>query len=209
MRFGVFSAGVPDRRTVDTMRSLASDIYRWDIIAPPDRFNDVLYSVESANLGGVHLTIAPIVPVGPSDAVVHHFVTAGFGVHNDPMFDHWQRIDTDGRFSRLMFRIPWTDPIGGGVTRARELAESSGSQAVVIVELPRGSESAAFDDDEVVAGRVAETARAAASEPDVDVFLDGFTDHDRGYYPRHGLIDRSFNPRTALYRLIEVASGRG
>ncbi len=209
MRFSVFSAGVPNRRTVDTMRSLASDIYRWEIIAPPDRFDDVLSSVEGADLRGVHLAIAPIVPVGPSDAVVHHFVTAGFGVHNDPMFVHWQRIDTDGRFNRLMFRIPWTDPIGGGVTRARELAESSGKQAVVIVELPRGSESAAFDDDEVVAGRVAETARAAASEPDVAVFLDGFMDHDRGYYPRHGLIDRSFNPRTALYRLIEVASGRG
>ncbi len=78
---------------------------------------------------------------------------------------------------------------------------------MVIVELPRGSESAMFDDDEAVAERVAETADAARSEPDVDVFLDGFMDHDRGYYPRHGLIDRSFNPRPALYRLIESSSG--
>jgi hypothetical protein len=38
---------------------------------------------------------------------------------------------------------------------------------------------------------------------------DEFMDPDRGYYPRNGLIDRSFNPDAALYRLIEVASGRG
>ena len=27
------------------------------------------------------------------------------------------------------------------------------------------------------------------------VFIDTFVDHDRGYYPRHGLLDRRSNPR--------------
>jgi 3',5'-cyclic AMP phosphodiesterase CpdA len=209
MRFGVFSAGVPDQRTVDTIRSLAPDLHRWEIVAPPDRFDDVLASIEGVDLGGIHLAIAPIVSVGASDAVVHHFVAAGFSVHDDPTLDRWHRIDTGGRFDELVFRIPWTDPIGGGVAEARTRAAAFGRGPVVVVELPRRSESATFDDDEAVADRVAEAARAAASEPDVAVFLDGFMDHDRGYYPRHGLIDRSFNPRTALYRLIEIASGRG
>ncbi len=78
-----------------------------------------------------------------------------------------------------------------------------------IVDLPRGSESATFDDDEGIGDRVATAALAASSEPDVAVFLDGFMDPDRGYYPRNGLIDRSFNPDAAFYRLIEVSSGRG
>lgn len=78
-----------------------------------------------------------------------------------------------------------------------------------IVDLPRGSESSTFDDDEGIGDRVATAALVASSEPDVAVFPDGFMDHDRGYYPRNGLIDRSFNPRAALYRLIEVSSGRG
>jgi hypothetical protein len=42
----------------------------------------------------------------------------------------------------------------------------------------------------------------------VAVFLDGFMDHDRSYYPRHGLIDRRYNPRRALYQLISEAYGR-
>ena len=208
MRFGVFSAGVPDRRTVDTVRSLSSDLRRWEILAPPDRFDDVFASVEGVDLGELHLAIAPIVPVGASDAVVHHFVAAGFGIADDPALDRWLRADTGVRFNELVFRIPWTEQVGDGLERAGELAGESGRKAIVIVELPRASESASFDDDDVVAERVAEAALAADGWSGVEVFLDGFMDHDRGYYPRHGLIDRSFNPRSALYRLIEVSSTR-
>ncbi|MEA3511947.1 MAG: hypothetical protein U9R51_10980, partial [Actinomycetota bacterium] len=209
MRFGVFSAGVPDRTTVDTVRSLGADIRRWEIIAPPDRFDDVMVSIEGSDLGAIDLAIAPIVPIGPSDASVHHFVAAGFGVRDDPTLDRLNLIDKGGAFDELVFRIPWTDPVGDGLARAGETAEASGRRAVVIVDLPRGSESTTFDDDEAVADRVADAARAALSAPNVDVLLDGFVDHDRGYYPRHGLIDRAFNPRTALYRLMEIASHRG
>ncbi len=208
MQFSVFSAGVPDQRAVDAVRSLAPDIRRWEIIAPPDRFDAVLASVEGADLDAIRLAIAPIVPVGASDAVVHHFVAPGFSVRDDPMLDRWRRIDTSGRFDELVFRIPWTDPIGSGLAEAGELAAASGRRAVAVVELPRRSESATFDDDEAVADRVVEAAMAAVAEPGVAVFLDGYMDHDRGYYPRHGLIDRSFNPRIALYRLIQISSGR-
>jgi hypothetical protein len=76
----------------------------------------------------------------------------------------------------------------------------------VNVELPRAGESRVFDDDGAVADRVEEAVRAAIDFPSVSIFLDGFMDHDRSYYPRHGLIDRRFNPRPALYRLIEIAS---
>ncbi len=208
MRFGAFSAGVPDRRTVETVRSLAPDLHRWEVIAPPDRFDDVIASIGGENFADVHLAIAPIVPVGAPDAAVHHFVAAGFGVLDDPSLDRWHQADRIDRFDEFVFRIPWTDEIGNGLTMARDQAAAIGRRAIVIVELPRGSESSVFDDDDLVADRVAGAARAARSTPDVNVYLDGFMDHDRGYYPRHGLIDRSLNPRPALYRLIEVSSER-
>ncbi len=207
MRFSVYSGGVPDRRAVDTVRSLAPDARRWEIIVPPGRFTDVLASLDGVAIDGVDLAIAPITPVGAADAAVHHFVAAGFDVDDKTALDLLRRADATVVFGDVVFRIPWTEPVEDGLRRARRVAAVDGRHGVVIVELPRGSESAMFDDDEVVAERVAETADAARSEPDVDVFLDGFMDHDRGYYPRHGLIDRSFNPRPALYRLIESSSG--
>ena len=78
--------------------------------------------------------------------------------------------------------------------------------AGVSVALPRAGESIDFEDDDAVAARVDAAVRAAGEHPGVSLFLDAFMDHDRGYYPRHGLIDRSFNPRAALYELIRVSA---
>ena len=72
-----------------------------------------------------------------------------------------------------------------------------------MIELPRAGESTPFDDDPAVSLRVADAVIAARLNPVVAVFLDGFMDHDRSYYPRHGLIDRHHNPRSALYELVE------
>ena len=41
------------------------------------------------------------------------------------------------------------------------------------------------------------------------VFVDGFVDHDRSYYPHIGLVDRRFNPRPALERLIMTSAQTG
>ena len=70
------------------------------------------------------------------------------------------------------------------------------------IEMPRALESGVFDNDDAVARRVAEAAAVGLRHPEVPMFLDGFMDHDRGYYRRHGLIDRRFNPRPAMHALI-------
>ena len=110
-------------------------------------------------------------------------------------------------FPELVFRAMPSDRVETVVAGAADLAGGVGRGALVNVELPRASESRRFDDDAAVAERVAEAAQAALRHPDVGVFLDGFVDHDRGYYPRHGLIDRRYNPRPALHRLITEAAG--
>jgi hypothetical protein len=58
----------------------------------------------------------------------------------------------------------------------------------------------AFRDDLANANRVAEAMAAviahwAPGRPDVDAFIDTFADMDRGYFVRHGLVDRRYNPR--------------
>jgi hypothetical protein len=151
----------------------------------------------------VPVALAPIVPLGGPG---HHFVTSGFATGGDPLLERWLEADPDGVAAELVFRIPWPDPVGAGVAAAAAEASAAGRRTVVNVELPLASESVVFDDDGAVADRVAEAVAAANTHPEVVVFLDGFMDHDRSYYPRHGLIDRRSNPRPALYRLIEAAS---
>jgi len=108
----------------------------------------------------------------------------------------------------VTFRVAWDDPVAESVAAAMSAAARLGKGAVINLQLPRGSEAVVFDDDRAVADRVVEAVRAARAHPDAVIFLDTFMDHDRGYYPRHGLIDRRCNPRPALYALVcEAATG--
>jgi hypothetical protein len=82
---------------------------------------------------------------------------------------------------------------------------SLSSRKRLSVATPRVGESTPFADDEAVADWVEHAVAAASRRRTVSVFLDGLVDHDRSYYPRHGLIDRRYSPRPALYRLIEAS----
>ena len=73
---------------------------------------------------------------------------------------------------------------------------------MALIELPRAGEAATFDDDEAVAGRLAEAFVAARAFPGVRAIVDGLIDHDRGYFPRHGIVDRRGAPRAA-YRVLK------
>jgi predicted phosphodiesterase len=209
MRFNVVSAGVPDSRSIEIVRSNSMSIDRWEIIVPPMSFDAALTSIDRAQVQGVELAIAPIVPVGTSGADLHHFVAAGFSLGDDADLARWLEIDTDHVVDSLVFRVPWDEHVGDSPQRAKTVADESGQTAILVIDLPRAGESAVFNDDDAVADRVADVVRAAVLEPTVAVFLDSFADHDRGYYPRHGLIDRAFNPRPALYRLIKESAASG
>jgi len=67
--------------------------------------------------------------------------------------------------------------------------------------MPRQSEGAAFEDDHAIANVVAESVVSGHGLSNVNLFLDTLVHHDRGYYPRNGLIDRRYNPQPAFYIL--------
>lgn len=128
-----------------------------------------------------------------------HFAPHGF-LPGDPDL---ARVTGDG----ILFRIdPETDP-AYGVHAAREAGQKLGKAIAALVLLPRGGEGVEFTDDDAITARVTAALLAARRHPDVRVILDTMMDHDRGYFPRHGLIDRRGNPRPAFRELVRLAKG--
>ena len=206
MRFTVRSAGIPDVATLAAINAIGDLGIRWELVVPPADFAAALDAAGTADLpANLRRAIAPVVPTG--SAATDHFVSSGFSPLGDGNLERWLALDAHGVFPELVFRAMPSDRVETVVAGAADLVGGVGRGALVNVELPRASESRRFGDDAAVAERVAEAAEAALRHPDVRVFLDGFMDHDRGYYPRHGLIDRRSNPRPALHRLMTEAAG--
>lgn len=80
-------------------------------------------------------------------------------------------------------------------------ASKLGCQAIAHVEIPRNTEGERQTDDFRIAACVVEARLASQAHPHLKLLLDTFVDHDRGYYPRNGLLDRRGTPRPALHAL--------
>ncbi len=107
---------------------------------------------------------------------------------------------------RCLFRIdPEVDPVEG-LERA---ARAAPGRAAALVLTPRNGEGRSFDDDAALCSRVERTLRAAERFPEIPVILDTFMDHDRGYFPRIGLLDRRGNPRPAYFQLLRAEERTG
>ncbi|WP_371056778.1 metallophosphoesterase [Rhodosalinus sp. K401] len=73
---------------------------------------------------------------------------------------------------------------------------------VLYVTMTSSNPAQPANNDAYQCARILSALRAAQDYPvAVSVMLDTFDDHDRGYFPRHGLYDVQFNPRPAAIYL--------
>ncbi len=79
------------------------------------------------------------------------------------------------------------------------------SPALVLFEFPRDGEGTCRQADNAIATRLVTAYLAAIAHPDVGVIIDTFVDHDRGYYPRNGVLDRRCNPRAGFHALRQIS----
>ena len=104
-----------------------------------------------------------------------------------------------------MARLPPDGSAWADIHTIARTARARQRTALCQLVLPRRDEGVAFEDDQANARRVAAAFLAALDCPDLTVFIDTFIDHDRGYYPRHGLLDRRSNPRAAQRVLTHLS----
>lgn len=126
-----------------------------------------------------------------------HFAPYGF------LLDDPDLARADGE--AVVFRLEADQDPETGVRAASVAAAAVGRRAVVLIVLPRGGEAVTFTDDAAVADRVSRAFHAAHRTPGTQVVLDTTVDHDRGYFSRHGLLDRRGNPRLAFRVLWELS----
>lgn len=122
------------------------------------------------------------------------------------LIENADRFGVDG----LVYRVDWEEVPWSALHSIAESVRAADLRAIVHVRLAGSNPAQAMLDDADTARRVTDAALAAWCIGDrISVFFDTFADHDRGYFPRHGLVDRSCDPRPAglvLKRLVDMLS---
>ncbi len=190
VEFTVLVAGVGRLEDVPPVAAVT----RWEVVLAPGEVWDARMPRPPSGV----VAVGPLTPWEGSGWSHGHFVAHGFRPDIDP--EALQA--TVGPADEAVFRIGPDAPVWETAEAVTGIVSASGMGAVVVAQLPRRSEGSMFDDDTLVANRVVEAEIVARSG--VEVFLDGFGDHDRGYFPRVGLLDRRADPRPSLGALVAL-----
>jgi 3',5'-cyclic AMP phosphodiesterase CpdA len=208
-RFTVFDIGLPTPESRALVTANAALLDGWEIIVPPESLRAAARRLSELRDGlNVPVFLSPVQPMRPSPddgKTFEHFASHGFAAEEVSSFAPFGATVNGLVFRSSPFEDPWD-----GV--AAIVQATSGLDVLVSVnlQLPRLDEGVAFLDDDALTTHVLRAALAAWANPGLRIFLDTFIDHDRGYYPRAGLLDRRFNPRpafNALRRLEGMLSG--
>ena len=204
--FTMFSFGVPGAAAVAAMTDHADLVDQWEVVASLTEARAVIRSIVDG-AGGK----SPPVRLNAYRPDIEAFSTS-----------HGLRVDERGAVEALLALDRAREVIGGvvfGVARDEPAlsairsarASVDGLGVAASVHLPFASQRACPDGEQGELNRLAEAVAAAAALPDVEVFVDNFTDIDRGYFFRRGLVDRLYNPDkgSRVVRHLHVALAPG
>ncbi len=205
MAFTFFTVGVPTKPVVDTIVANRALVDNLEVVVPRLKIGDTAPSLTSIKKGtgaNIYLSVIDVLADQKSDPdfVFSHFPSHGFKVKEKQLLTQ-SANQLGSLIDGFVFRVTQKTDAFEGIEQASRLAKSLGQKALVNLKMPRKNEGQSFDDDLSIAGVVSAAHVAAVGLSNTTVFLDTFVDHDRGYFPRHGLMDRRYNPRLPYHVL--------
>ena len=200
----IFSTSVEAEGLIDVVLEAASILEGWEIVTREGMLPSGLdlTAVQKAEIP-VWLSIMYSGPDQKEGVYFSHFPRQGFHPDDSRL---GMLLAAAPAVSGFIGRIPDSEPVFASVAALARLAKDLNCECVAHFEFPLLMEGLAFTDDGLIASRVSEVYRSTIEFPAVRVLLDTFYDHDRGYYPRNGLLDRAGRPRQAYEVLHNLLS---
>jgi predicted phosphodiesterase len=198
--FTLFSFGVPDERLLAAVTDARDLVDCWEVGHALDDLPAVAQAVAgTASAAGVSLYLSKIrtkEDVERGGGTYHHMISHGFTPADHDQIAGLADLEAvDG----VVFRVDGSLSPWQAAREAAAVCRGKGLKASLHVRMTIGKPGAVQSDDDWVAQRMAEALAAAAAYRDIHVYPDTFADVDRGYFRRHGVVDRFYNPRKAFH----------
>ncbi len=128
----------------------------------------------------------------------NHFVKAGLQLSDlDGALAGVRQALQSGAIDGVTVRVEPDEDLPQACERIASFAEAARSQVLVSLKTSGPNLATERADDRWLAGRLAQAMVLSKTGSRLRLVFDTFMDVDRGYYPRHGFIDRRFDPRPA------------
>ncbi len=200
--FTVCSHGIPREQEYRLIREHGALLAGWKLIVGLDQIHAVARRLAGVGLPCYLNEVRNISQGQLDDANVKHEANYGFqSTEREKLERLLQRNEVRETFRGVVFRVrrrgeprvaPWQ-----AIHEISDLGHQSGMRHQAHILFSGNLTSDRLEDDLATASRVAEATLAAWVAGNVDVTFDTFEDVDRGYFVRHGLVDRRYNPRLA------------
>lgn len=213
IRFSFFGLGIPDAGTLALLRDHADLVAGLEIVTSDIGLADV-----GSGLAPFLTEFALPVTLGKvtSSADEHEQAgqrTKGVFAHNVSYGFLWQdhaailaaasRCVPDPGCVSLCFQINLDEDPQDWIEEMSDRVEATGFSLTVVLRAAHRNPAQANFDDALISDRLHAALQTARALPRVRVQCDVFEDIDRGYAPRHGLVDRLSNLRPVAQRFIE------
>lgn len=206
--FIVYSQGIPGDDEYRSIRRHRSLLAGWELMLAPGEMEVAAARIlrgkaelaEEAMLPCYLNEVRDISAADIDDANVKHVANYGFQLTDPKLLGRLCSSDSIRQaFSGLVFRLRRRGEsaldLWPAICEISALGRESGMRHQVHVLFSGNITAERFEDDLASANRVAEAALGVWLAGNLDLYFDTFEDIDRGYFVRHGLVDRRYNPR--------------
>ena len=200
--FTLFSFDVPDDEMIAAVKGAKGLIDSWEIAQNLADLPAVVAAAKpAAEAAGAALYISKLRSKDEMEKggeKYYHMINHGFTPDEGDQIAQAAAIDG---ITGLVFRVAGETPPGEAAAGALAAVKDHGLKASLHIRMSIGSPGAGQADDDWVAARAAQALATAQSAEGLHVFCDTFSDVDRGYFPRQGVVDRLYNPRRGFHVL--------
>ena len=202
IRFTFFCPGVPTREIWSQCVENKNLIDAVEFVTSTTDLSDIAEQISKFDGSG-----GPPAHIGKFHSSAHepkrgskfaHSVSFGFKWEDrETLLPALRQADPDAHISGVVFQVNLEDDLPKLLTQIAEWGTAAGLKTHAVIKLADTSPAIANFDDEANAKHIADAMEVAEGLENLTLQLDTYADIDRGYHPRHGLIDGRSNFRSA------------
>ena len=206
--YAFYSFGVPAAKTCQVISEMPSLIASWTVCCRIDELDDLDGEfLACARNNGIELIFSPLrskQELIDSGQQYYHVINHGFTTNDFEMLRQWHESPQGTEFDRYLLRLAFDQPVDTAFDFVKDVFASIATPASIQLRLSADNPASKLNDAAWQCRRLTHAMLYGHASLCGEFYCDTFTDIDRGYFPRAGLLDRRYNPREGMQVVQQV-----